>query len=292
VIDVYDEPEYAALIAAIRANPEDDTLRLAVADFLQERGQEARAVYVRGAIRVPHCCHVELTKDDPFPLLGLTPLAPVDIANPPGLVAKTCEPNYRTWMWGESDDLGLVVDDITRGLTYQVRRGFIKAVRCRAEDWLRHGDDVYAEHPVEAVTFSTDPYAGNPVEVRETLDGEQHFRLRGRGDWHPVGACRDAGGGFILLGLYALAWEGVRFTLPAARYEPPPVYTDGPERRGRVVTLPPDFLTRDYTSEAMAAAREAGRRAGERRARMDLARMMQWFGLPDADSGGTSPVTM
>jgi uncharacterized protein (TIGR02996 family) len=279
----FDLPEYAALIAAVRADPEDDTLRLAVADWLDERGECERAEFVRVQVEVGrvnpaqhavrcNCkgCQLRRREDDLLTRLAdhFRPAVP--------------------WSWAVGRHLRSRCDTPQSA----VRRGFVEAVTCPADVWLAHGDAIYCREPVTAVTFSTDPYAGTPAEVRETLDGEQHFRLRGRGDWHPVGACRDAGGGFILLGLYALAWEGVRFTLPAARYEPPPVYTDGPERRGRVVTLPPDFLTRDYTSEAMAAAREAGRRAGERRARMDLARMMQWFGLPDADSGGTSPVTM
>jgi hypothetical protein len=48
-------------------------------------------------------------------------------------------------------------------------------------------------------------------------------------------------------GLGCDRWPGVTF-------EPPP------EVRGRTVPLPPDWLTRDYTAEGLAAMEEAGRR--------------------------------
>ena len=44
---VYDLPEWAAWVAAIRACPEDDTVRLVAADWLEERGEGERAEWIR-----------------------------------------------------------------------------------------------------------------------------------------------------------------------------------------------------------------------------------------------------
>ena len=41
---MFDERE--AIIAAVAANPDDDTLRLAFADWLQEGGEEDRAEFI------------------------------------------------------------------------------------------------------------------------------------------------------------------------------------------------------------------------------------------------------
>ena len=41
------ENERASFLAAIFASPDDGTLRLAFADFLQERGEESRAAFIR-----------------------------------------------------------------------------------------------------------------------------------------------------------------------------------------------------------------------------------------------------
>ena len=46
--------EERELLAAIVANPDDDTPRLVYADWLQERGQEAKAEYVRTVVRLLH----------------------------------------------------------------------------------------------------------------------------------------------------------------------------------------------------------------------------------------------
>lgn len=49
--DVCDHPEYLALVAGIRAVPDDDLPRLVAADWLEERGEDERAAYVRHHVR-------------------------------------------------------------------------------------------------------------------------------------------------------------------------------------------------------------------------------------------------
>lgn len=43
----YEHPEYVALLAAVRATPDDDLPRLVLADWLEERGEWERAEFVR-----------------------------------------------------------------------------------------------------------------------------------------------------------------------------------------------------------------------------------------------------
>jgi uncharacterized protein (TIGR02996 family) len=52
--------EREALVAAIAANPDDDTPRLAFADWLQEHGEDDRAEFIR-----LECERARLTEDDP-----------------------------------------------------------------------------------------------------------------------------------------------------------------------------------------------------------------------------------
>lgn len=49
----YALPEWAALLAAVRANPADDLPRLVAADWLEERGQHERAEFVRVQVERP-----------------------------------------------------------------------------------------------------------------------------------------------------------------------------------------------------------------------------------------------
>src|SRR5690349_19107223 len=44
--------EQAALLAAIVANPDDDTARLVYADWLQEHGDEEQAQFIRASIQI------------------------------------------------------------------------------------------------------------------------------------------------------------------------------------------------------------------------------------------------
>jgi hypothetical protein len=60
-------------------------------------------------------------------------------------------------MWGETDELGSVIRDLTRNMDYRIERGFVSAVRCKAAAWLKHGDTIRAGHPVRTVTLTTIP---------------------------------------------------------------------------------------------------------------------------------------
>jgi uncharacterized protein (TIGR02996 family) len=52
---VYSLPEWAALVAAIKANPDDDLPRLVAADWLQEHGEDERAEWIRVSLELAKC---------------------------------------------------------------------------------------------------------------------------------------------------------------------------------------------------------------------------------------------
>lgn len=45
--DVYDTPDWRGWVAAVRAAPDDDLVRLAAADWLDDRGEAERAELIR-----------------------------------------------------------------------------------------------------------------------------------------------------------------------------------------------------------------------------------------------------
>lgn len=137
-----------SLLDGILEHPGEDDRRLVYADWLDDSGQSERAEFIRYSIRVPQCSHLALTARDPFPLLGLTPGEPQWVGVPGGAG------QWRTWMWGETDSLGLVVSDMGRGLDYRVGRGFISGVLCTQAAWLKYGSAIVRLHPVVRVVLS------------------------------------------------------------------------------------------------------------------------------------------
>lgn len=135
-----------AFLRDICEHPGDDAPRLIFADWLEDNGRPERAEFIRGSIRVPQCSHLALTRDDPFPLLGLEPGTPTLVGGGP-----TGRGELRTWAWGETDALGLVVTDLGRGLSYRVDRGFVSGVMGTLADFLRHGKKLFTAHPIEEV---------------------------------------------------------------------------------------------------------------------------------------------
>lgn len=120
-----------ALHAAVLADPDDDTARLALADALDERGgpgDAARAEFVRVQVAgdlasVPLMCLVPLES-----FLGCQPHQTRRVARPGWAAA-----------W------------VPDGKTVVFRRGFVEEVACPSADWLAHGDDLVKMHPVRRV---------------------------------------------------------------------------------------------------------------------------------------------
>ena len=150
-----DHPDWPAFLAAILAEPDDDTTRLVAADFLEEHGDPDRAIFIRTQIRL-----ARLEADGQ----GSTPEAERLRATEQTFLGSL---SLSAALWATEDcpELvklgdrgggrgpleGLAVDGADR-VTF--RRGFIEDVRCPAAEWLRHGQTVRARNPVRHVALS------------------------------------------------------------------------------------------------------------------------------------------
>lgn len=144
----------SALLRAVLLDPKDINARLVLADWWEEYGTEkeqARAHYVRSSIDYPQGSFAALTREesDPFALLGLVPGSAVSV----GMPGK--KQNMRTWMWGETDEVGLAVHDVGRGLSYCVDDGFVFAVLCRSGDFTEDAAHMlFSLHPITNVMLT------------------------------------------------------------------------------------------------------------------------------------------
>ena len=180
-----------ALLAAIIANPDEDTPRLAYADLIQEAGEEERAEFIR-----VQCELARLNRGPDCPICGWPFAKSVN----DGCVPNNCCYRPRE---GTSEYFGVTLnraklDALRRreqelwlhsrdwfntapipnkhpattksdvfaafaqtaggpGFASLVQRGFIQAVLCTAADWLAHADAILATHPVRKVVLTTRP---------------------------------------------------------------------------------------------------------------------------------------
>lgn len=170
-----------AFLQDIIENPDDDTPRLVMADWLGENGQEERSEFIRvqcELAKAPICpatiYHPEFDAPDYGGKLYVVP--------PPQKEKKPCgwcpvcklrrreeelfsDRNALTWcqsmgvgyleaMAGERST-GLIYGDFpAAGKDCEVvfRRGFIHFVKCSLATWLEHGPVIVQRHPVQVVT--------------------------------------------------------------------------------------------------------------------------------------------
>jgi uncharacterized protein (TIGR02996 family) len=141
-------PDWPAFLAAIVAEPEDDTRRLAAADFLEEHGEADRAAFIR--------VQIELARLDASGLAQSPEAAVLRKKEHAFLGPKSERPHL--WAAEECSELvrpdprGRLRFEGTERLTW--RRGFVEEVRCPAGEWLRHGGAVRARNPVRKVLLT------------------------------------------------------------------------------------------------------------------------------------------
>lgn len=124
----------AALLAAIIANPDEDTPRLVYADWLQENGQEERAEFIRSQCNGSNGKKTNSIIGTWFNVFGR------------GFEVTWRSSSLFLWSYGE-----LPRNSAT------IRRGFIDRIRCTAAEWLVHADAILAQHPVRHVALTTNP---------------------------------------------------------------------------------------------------------------------------------------
>lgn len=173
-----------ALLRAVIADPTDDTVRLAYADWLQEQGDELRAEFIR--------TQCEIDKGEQFDqsgcdVCGNTPDLEGVIEHGRGCYSQHDDgggtshadytPRYQSllerelslfvnhrdqWFpvphgYGFNWDIRLTSPFSDDRPAYVVRRGFVKSVTCTANQWLDIANEVLARNPITDVTLTTTP---------------------------------------------------------------------------------------------------------------------------------------
>jgi uncharacterized protein (TIGR02996 family) len=150
-----EHPDWPALMSAIVADPDDDTVRLAAADFLEEHGDPNRAAFIR--------IQVELAR-----LEAAGEGKSLDADHLRAKERAFLGPLSHAWkLWaaegcpelvkmpdrggGRGPLEGMTVEGAER-LTW--RRGFVDAVTCQAEEWLRLGVVVRTRQPIREITLT------------------------------------------------------------------------------------------------------------------------------------------
>jgi uncharacterized protein (TIGR02996 family) len=128
--------DLALLHRAILLDPGDDLARLAMADALEEAGEDARAEMIRLDIRVAR--------------LGV-PDGPCKRGCPCGGAGK----RVAALVAKHGDEWNPLLPGESPGqLAFGWRRGFVASVRCPLASWLSHGAAMVASHPLEVVEIS------------------------------------------------------------------------------------------------------------------------------------------
>jgi uncharacterized protein (TIGR02996 family) len=152
-----------ALLAAVIANPADDTPRLVFADWCEENGEEPRAEYIRWSIRsgwvhqfaMGDAAQVDVDLDGTERARQHMESIACEIQGAPKKTYIPIKP--------------LRFADPIPGVKWTVRRGFADGVWITAEDWGRLGDELVERYPIQSVQLMT----------------------RLRFDWHVVGNYRS-----------------------------------------------------------------------------------------------------
>lgn len=175
------------LLRGILAEPADDTVRLAYADWLQENGQDARAQFIR--------VQIELAQLES----RYGPRSRVE-----GTSESELEDRERE-LWRVLD-LPAAFPAALRPVTLRYcRRGFVAAVTCSAADWISHARAIRSAHPVTEVTLLT---SNDFYPLPAPANGFCAVNFTRPGGWQM--------GRAILLSELHDSYPGITFHLPAS----------------------------------------------------------------------------
>lgn len=235
---VTDHPDWGCFVRAMRAAPDDDTVRLVAADWLEEYGAGEWAEYVRVACEFDKRPRSRRDNDPRYMTVPAwerlrerlsylfrdkdVPPLPAFMREPVGGVYRQVYQNRNGF---ESDPGPLALMCV---------RGFISEVRATSEEWLAHGDAVYTAQPVTRVVLTTAPQPALADRWRRWLHDRREM----------VGAIADEYERVMSETSYdefclSKMWPGVSFTLPA---EPSPFVTLEPRAVGLSVPVPEELL--------------------------------------------------
>lgn len=157
--------ERAALLRAILEQPEDDTVRLVYADWLEEHDEAERGEFIRLQCRIALMRPTEMVREKTGRVLaaagGPTLFVSRCRCRPCSLARREYEVSKRHIVW---DWCG----GVDGGWAHMVRgwlRGFVWKVAGTQADFLKHARDIFAAHPVVSVTLSDrEPEEHQPPE--------------------------------------------------------------------------------------------------------------------------------
>jgi uncharacterized protein (TIGR02996 family) len=191
-----------ALLAAVLANPDEDTPRLVYADWLQENDQPERAEFIRGQVDV---AVVEASLGYLTPASGRRQGAARGewLGELPGL--ELFEGNRYGTFPGDTR-VGWRRQHVPGSppqpeIVAEFRRGFVAEVRCTGNDWFKHAAAILAAHPVRRVTLTAWPRP-NGRSLEEAFEVNRRVNPDSPADYGTVA-------GFI-----SELWPAIAFTLP------------------------------------------------------------------------------
>lgn len=135
-IESQSDPEYMALLESVRANPDDDAIRLIISDWLEENGEEERAEFIR--------VQIELAKNNPFgggkkygERRDWLRHREVHLLNlGPGGGGRICQ-SGNWWKWGGRDiNLGRRDMSDSHRITRLFSRGFLAEVHLSCREFM------------------------------------------------------------------------------------------------------------------------------------------------------------
>jgi len=148
-------PEWSAFQAAIVANPDDDTVRLVAADFLEENGDADRAAFIRIQVQLAQLVthpEVETPEINQLRAKERAFLGPLSMFRMLWAAEACPELVKMSARGGGRDPLeATTVDGVDR---LRWHRGFVFWVRCSARDWQKHGVAIRKRLPVEHLSLT------------------------------------------------------------------------------------------------------------------------------------------
>lgn len=171
-----------ALLAAILADPADDSARVVYADALEEEGQQERAEFIRQSI---HDQHGGQYSADANMAREFRPLA------------------------GWED----MPDSIDGSWTVQIHRGFIRFVRCTCQSWLTHGPAIVRCQPIERVEITDMPIYPSGGNSTYYVGGLGQFPQK---FWRELDSLPTRHAAANALSDVALAWAKAQPLIPPA----------------------------------------------------------------------------
>lgn len=147
-----DHPDWPAFMAAIVANPYDDTVRLGAADFLEENGDSDRAAFIRIQIAL---ASLEANGDgkslaaDELRKKERAFLGPLSMY--PALWATEDCPELAKFDFRGGGRDPLEGMSVVGADQLKWHRGFVEDVQCSAEMWLRSGEAIRKRQPIRTV---------------------------------------------------------------------------------------------------------------------------------------------